>query len=92
MEPGEFVAFGFYPFRRAGFHGFNDFGDRLGPGKPTEDVDMIADAANLEPVMHFDGQAQARILAILKARAMRLCVNHTGRASNVENRQNPPCP
>ncbi len=28
-------------------------------------------------------------MAILKARATRLCVNHTGRASNAENRQIP---
>ena len=42
--------------------------------------------------MNFGGHLQERNLAILKARAMRLCVNHTGRASNVENRQKPPCP
>ncbi len=35
------------------------------------------------------GVLQKRILAIFKARAKCLCVTHTGRASNAENRKNP---
>ena len=48
MKPAELLAFGFYPLRRTGFYRFDDFGKRLCPGEPTEDVDMIAHSTDLD--------------------------------------------
>ena len=48
MKPAEFLAFGFYPLGGTGFYCFDDLGNRLCPGKPTKDVDMIAHATDLD--------------------------------------------